>query len=189
MRTIHLGWKSPVADVFFHVFSLLGLGGVQGALSLAFLRIRGMAHATIPCMLAVIVAGLPFAQLLKNVIPRDRPSNMAWVQPQEAWLAKSFPSGHTATSFGLATMICLCRGKNLKVSEAILWFGLALLVGLSRIYRGVHWPTDVLAGAFAGISAACLLGLSGIHRPEHPIHEWLKTIGRRNQKSAANSST
>ncbi len=184
LRTIHIGWHSAVLDAFFTVFSFLGLGGVQGVLSFGFLRVLKMQHFTTACVYAIVISGLPVAQLMKKLIPRDRPSNLAWTTPQEEWLANSFPSGHTSTSFALATMICILRGKDASWLERIGWFSLAILVGISRIYRAVHWPTDVLAGAFAGIFSACLLALIGMHRPEHPIHgtltRWFQNL---NQKS------
>lgn len=64
----------------------------------------------------------------------------------------SFPSGHTTTIFVLIGLCCLQRVDNrLK----LLLLALAVLVGLSRIACGVHWPVDVLGGAFGGwLSAA-----------------------------------
>ena len=184
LRTIHVDWHCPPLDLLFTIFSFLGLGGVQAALCFGFLFIPKMRHFTTVCIYAIIISGLPVAQLMKKLIPRDRPSNLAWTTPQEEWLANSFPSGHTSTSFAVATMICILRGKEASWLERIAWFSFAILVAISRVYRAVHWPSDVLAGAFAGIFSACLLALIGMQRPDHPIHgtltRWFQNL---NQKS------
>ncbi|MCS7209850.1 MAG: phosphatase PAP2 family protein [Fimbriimonadales bacterium] len=106
----------------------------------------------LPAAIAFLGSGLT-VQLLKHAVPRLRPSNLpeALVAPDERIFYNSFPSGHTATAFALAFWVfLLTRGTRYR-----LWgYGalvVAGLVGLSRIYRGVHYPSDVLAGALIGI--------------------------------------
>ncbi|MCS7065173.1 MAG: phosphatase PAP2 family protein, partial [Fimbriimonadales bacterium] len=92
-------------------------------------------------------------QLLKHLVPRPRPSNLpdVLVAPDERIFARSFPSGHTATAFALACWLWLMvRGTRYRWLGWLGWL-LAALVGLSRIYRGVHYPSDVIAGALIGI--------------------------------------
>ncbi len=63
--------------------------------------------------------------------------------------SSSFPSGHTASAFAFAT----AAGNSQPLLSAPLR-ALATLVGYSRVHTGVHYPADVLAGAFIGVSAA-----------------------------------
>ena len=63
----------------------------------------------------------------------------------------SFPSGHAATMFLLAGLFCMQRIDNWI---RVLILSLAILVGLSRIACGAHWPMDVLGGALGGWLAA-----------------------------------
>jgi undecaprenyl-diphosphatase len=152
-RAIHLDLKSPALDTFFFILTNTGRGEIQVALSLFTL----LSAKTRQLFWMLVVAALPIgglAQIFKKLVPRERPSHLIDARPMEDWLYNSFPSGHTTTSFAMATMIWLYfRGTRLSwvAFPAYLW---AAGVGMSRIYVGVHWPTDVLAGAMLGISGA-----------------------------------
>lgn len=64
----------------------------------------------------------------------------------------SFPSGHTALAFALATSVLLHR-RNL----GLIFIAAAMLVGVGRVLSNVHYPIDILAGAAIGITTALLL--------------------------------
>lgn len=94
--------------------------------------------------------------LLKQSMKRDRPFEGIVdvefrVQPPDRF---SFPSGHTASAFLMATLL-VCT-LSLNKAEQIPIFLWASTVGVARVYLGVHYPTDVLAGAILGITTAQL---------------------------------
>lgn len=85
---------------------------------------------------------------LKNVVARTRPYEVVegltrLIEKQSDY---SFPSGHTAASFAAAVILFLQLPKKYGIPALIL----AVLISFSRLYLGVHYPTDVLAGAVSG---------------------------------------
>ncbi|MGV3616735.1 MAG: phosphatase PAP2 family protein [Fimbriimonas sp.] len=158
-RAIHVGWRSEILTPIFWLFSYSGLGWLQGLVALAMLRWERTKHYTLPLLVTIIFSGLVVAQGIKKLMPRDRPSNLAVSIPQEEFFGNSFPSGHTTTSFAFATMLLLMTwgSRNAAIGRwAMVW---AFAVGVSRVFRGVHWPTDAMAGACAGVFASCVVYL------------------------------
>jgi len=149
---LHHPWLSPL----MWLFTCLGLGWVQLLLLLGATLWRcgrpRWRFVFLPGAVAWLGSGAT-VQLLKHLFPRPRPSNLPDVllAPDERIFARSFPSGHTATAFALASWLWLMtRGTRFGWLGWLGWL-LATLVGLSRIYRGVHYPSDVLAGMAIGL--------------------------------------
>lgn len=94
---------------------------------------------------------LTLYSVIKRFVSRHRPFvalpavTMLILPPDEF----SFPSGHTAAAFVMVTAVAAWFPTLLVVM-----LPLALLIGISRVYLGVHYPSDVLAGAALGISSA-----------------------------------
>lgn len=97
---------------------------------------------------------------LKTLIHRHRPH--LW--PQAAVLGSySFPSGHATTSAaffaGLTFVLWRLHGRRIGLAVAALSALAVAGIGFSRIYLGVHWPSDVLAGFALGAGWVCLIAV------------------------------
>jgi undecaprenyl-diphosphatase len=113
-------------------------------------RRYGILVATV---IAVAVSDLT-ASGLKAVFDVERPS-ARYPQPHPLVKAPhdgSFPSGHASTSFAAATVLSFARPR-----WAPAFYLLALAIGFSRVYVGVHYPLDIVGGAVLGIGVATAL--------------------------------
>ena len=104
--------------------------------------------------LAAFLLELPLYISLKHAIRRRRPADLeetlsALIQPSDRF---SFPSGHSAAAFLMATLVAI----HYPV-WALVAYPLAFAIGASRVVLGVHYPTDIVAGAVLGGSCAALI--------------------------------
>lgn len=91
--------------------------------------------------------------ILSHLFYRDRPFVAHQVHQMIEHAANaSFPSDHSIGSFVIAFSIFLFRKK-----DGVVWMLLAALIAFSRIWNGVHYPTDVLSGAILGILSSVLV--------------------------------
>lgn len=104
---------------------------------------------------------------IKSVIDRQRPfqnEQISWVRKVGQAHGKSFPSNHAANAFAGAVILAW------YFPVAAYWFYIfALLVALSRVGLGVHYPSDVIAGSMLGIFVGYLIRISVLKR-----YAWLR---------------
>ena len=157
LYTLAGGFFTP----FFEGVSVLGKGGIFLILLSALLMLYRPTRRFGTSMLLGLTIGFAITNLfLKVAIARPRPYTDTDSVFYQLWLTvnqhtesdKSFPSGHmTAACASMIPLVILARPWQ-KILAALF----AILMGLSRIYLCVHFPSDVLGGLIVGLFAGCM---------------------------------
>ncbi len=154
LRTLYGGTGSSALTEAMILLTLSG-GVWRDAVVASLLLFRRTRRVACGLAGVLIVAGLSTA-VLKHVVGRRRPP-FAVSDVHALWGAAttpSFPSGHTAAAFAMATFLAAWGGQRMPRGFATVVGGLLLLwaagVALSRVYLGVHFPSDTIAGAVLG---------------------------------------
>ena len=151
---------TPIVKVITH----MGDKGIFWiALTLILLCFRRTRRTGVICTAAMVIGLLITNLAIKNVVARPRPYAEGMIdglklliEEQKDW---SFPSGHTTNSFATAWVIFRRTTLGRRVGAGARFAGilalvLAILISLSRLYVGVHYPTDVIGGVIIGIFSA-----------------------------------
>jgi len=165
---------NPFWDKFFSIITTLGDGGVFWIIiAVALMLFNKTRKAGFVMAVALLLNVLVTNAILKPMFDRPRPYHIDFIQWAKDYIYpnlthmpgdKSFPSGHTS--------ICVAGALGLFFGLRPAWLGskkprnwawtgivLAALVGVSRIYLGVHYTTDVLGGVLVGV----LTGLAALY--------------------------
>ncbi|WP_040196571.1 phosphatase PAP2 family protein [Candidatus Soleaferrea massiliensis] len=145
---VHPALDPVMSFLDFHGFGI-PLCILIGAVLLCIRRTRKYG---LICLAAVAVTGLVNLGI-KELVARPRPFISHDLPPLILPpVGYSFPSGHTQQAFTVATVLLFANKKLGVIAMAV-----ASLVGFSRMYVGVHYPTDVLVGALLGIAIGFLV--------------------------------
>ena len=149
--------RCAVLDPFMKLYTQLGNTGMLFiALGVLLLLFKPTRRAGVSALCAMLIGLIVVNFTIKPIMARPRPwlviENFVNLVPEHD--PNSFPSGHTNAAFAFALAVCMSAPKKwMKVSAVCA----AAVMGLSRLYVGVHFPSDVLAGAVIG-SLCGLLG-------------------------------
>lgn len=182
--------RKPVIDQIFVYITQLGEEVVYAVTAIIFLFMR-FRYSLLIGLLGVL--NLVISLVLKSLFRMPRPGFVYWMQEYDGKISyipdfyvsvsqtSSFPSGHTLSAFSLYCFIALIIKKK---AWGLLFFTVALLVGISRIILTQHFFMDVYAGAICGVLVA--MGVYGLqlslpHSPTRLIDKNLFNIKRSEQ--------
>lgn len=147
------GLETPWLTAIMKVFTWIGSAFIVGpATLLAFLllyfKFKNRAQALL--LVVVIVGTVVSNSLLKLYFKRERPEIHRILDAN----GFSFPSGHTMMAFSLYAILGVIIWRNLKTNVGRFFISLTaifmtIMIGLSRIYLGVHFPSDIVGGLLA----------------------------------------
>ena len=147
-------WRAPRWIRYWMIAATrLGDGWLWYSLAILFLLFGGeQRYAAVSASACAALAGVAVFKALKRLSRRQRPCQLephCWskVLPPDRF---SFPSGHTMTAFSIALVLSyFYRGMEVPV------FFLACSIAVSRVVLGMHFLSDVLAGAVLGVGLGC----------------------------------
>ena len=141
--------RTPVATPFWKFITLFGDAGIFWIiLTLILLIWKRTRRAGLACTISLLLDFLIVNILIKNLVARPRPYDLfqhieALAGPMKDY---SYPSGHTAASFACSLVLVRMLPKKYGIPLVVL----SALIAFSRLYLGVHYPTDVIGGFLIG---------------------------------------
>ncbi|MDR3616052.1 MAG: phosphatase PAP2 family protein [Candidatus Obscuribacterales bacterium] len=146
--------QNPLLDFCASVLTDITYGGILWWILAIVLWKKKQKLLALEIMLALVFSIIEIS-VLKHLFHRERPTILTLHQmfkPLQTLTADrySFPSGHTLSAFAAAGVVRI-RYPDAKGNLALL---IALSIGIARIYEGMHWPTDVIAGIVLGLFTA-----------------------------------
>lgn len=157
------GKRPQWLDVLMWLTTQIGNGLIAGIIAVQNIRFgdRGFGVGLI---LGTVSLGF-VAESLKEITNRARPFLVHAKARTVGWIerGRSFPSGHTAQAFFLMTTVANFFHPSLLVVIGL--YAIATLVGITRVYLGMHYPRDVIGGAVLGTFWGVLASIVGAHSP------------------------
>ena len=162
-----IGLRNNTATVVFEIFT--GIAGVKGSILMLILSTILLIRKPYRQLPVILITGVAVSTaivvIVKLLVERHRPNQALQIIHEASF---SFPSGHTMAAvvlYGLVAYFIMRTFKSFSARSLVIgtWVLFVVAVAISRIYLGVHYPSDTLASASLG-AAGLSLGLAWLTR-------------------------
>ncbi len=157
LRFINSKLRTPILNAIMILFTMIAsVSGIAVlVLSLYLSKIPKLRHLSYKISISIIITAW-VVKVIKHIFTRIRPYvKFSNLNTKKIGIDKySFPSGHTAAAFTMAVTVSFLFPQFKYYALLV-----SLLVGVSRIYLGVHYPSDVIAGGIIGSIVATFVNL------------------------------
>jgi undecaprenyl-diphosphatase len=158
-RVFQFLYMTAYRNAFWNVFAIFFAEYLPYLMVVAFLVLvyyqngwRRKVYLFCEAALAIILSRGIVTEVIRYFYHEPRPFSFYGLAPLFNETSWSFPSGHAAWFFALAMVAWFANRK-----WGWWYFLLALLMGVARVYAGVHWPIDIVGGAVTGIASALFI--------------------------------
>jgi membrane-associated phospholipid phosphatase len=157
LKNINLGRSRSLDPTFRFITNSvtpITIAAPVGYITLALIKKDSASKSNAILVCGTLAISTIISTGLKYGVDRSRPFvTYPFIEKVTDGGSPSFPSGHTSTAFSIATSMSIACPKWYVIAPSFLWAG---AVGYSRMDLGVHYPTDVFAGALIGSGSAYL---------------------------------
>ena len=119
---------------------------------LAMINLKKYSKLVVESAISALVARFMVVEIIRWLWERPRPFVNNIVNQLIDHSSASFPSGHAAFFFAVSTIIYLYNKKL-----GTIFFLASVLIGIARVFSGIHWPSDILVGAVVGVVVAWII--------------------------------
>ena len=155
-RTLNQAGSNAGLDALMVFFTIIGMSYIIVLISVP-VWLKGRKELAFDLVIAISLASLA-AEVVKVLVDRQRPNiSLSDVNTIITASGPSFPSAHASRASAVAILFALRWSK----AAGIVAFSVATLIAVSRVFLGLHWPSDIAAGAFFGLLAGYGVNLAG----------------------------
>lgn len=181
-NSFHTPWLDSAVWTISYRFTWIPLYLLLAFMLFKVFKPKGALLLLVGIAITITLCDQICAHVIRGAVCRLRPSNpdnplSAFITLVDGYRSGQygFPSCHAANTIGLATILSLAIGRRWFTASIFAW---AIVVCWSRLYLGVHYPTDLLVGGFIGafIATLCFYSLNSLVKLQRNAPQYVQQV-------------